>query len=176
MFFLRELLAVDNIVKFKPWYTNQPYGYRHYVVIPGIDCIIKILKTSNYANMIVGRMNAIAFFVVLLSLSSMTVRIVTSFPTGAGGCDGGMAAVGGTHLGSDGRIVSNNTLATGGVNVAIGNITLDVNIPLNLSLAEDHIITIDSIEFPLRGILIRAEAPDGFDTSTILSPGLLTKV
>ena len=100
---------------------------------------------------------------------------VDSFPTGAGGCAGGMAAVGGSHLGqSDGRVVSNSTLETGGVTVQIGNITLDTNAPLDLTILEDHTITIISTEFPIRGILIRVEA-DGADTSTILTPGLSTQ-
>jgi hypothetical protein len=111
--------------------------------------------------------------ILLLSLLLTVTTIVTGFPNGAGGCDGGMAAVGGTHLGGDGRPVSNNTLLSGGVNVIIGNTTLDTNIPLDVSISMNHTITIISTQFPIRGILIRLQAPDGVDTTNILTPGLL---
>jgi hypothetical protein len=113
--------------------------------------------------------------IVICSLLVAAFREVNSFPTAAGGCAGGVAAVGGSHLGEvDARVVSNSTLETGGVFVQIGNITLDSTTPLDLAILEDHTIAIISTEFPIRGILIRVEA-DGADTSAILTPGLQTQ-
>ena len=120
-------------------------------------------------------MNFTTVTLLICSLLLSASKEVKSFPTGAGGCEGGIAAVGGSHLGlSDGRVVSNNSLETGGVTVQIGNFTLDTNSPLDLATLENHTITIISSQFPIRGILIRVEA-DGADTSTILTPGPLTK-
>jgi hypothetical protein len=124
---------------------------------------------------VILEMNFTTLTVLVCSLLLATLSEVNSFPNGAGGCAGGVAAVGGSHLGlTDGRLVSNSTLETGGVIVQIGNITLSVNTPLDLATLEDHTITIISTEFPIRGILIRVEA-DGADTSNVLTPGLLTK-
>ena len=111
-----------------------------------------------------NKMKVVIETLLICSLLFGALNEVDSFPTGAGGCAGGMAAVGGSHLGqSDGRVVSNSTLETGGVTVQIGNITLENNAPLDLTTIEDHTITIISTEFPIRGILIRVEA-DGADT------------
>lgn len=100
-----------------------------------------------------------------------------AFPTGAGGCAGDMAAVGGSHLdNANGRPVSNNTLLAGGVEVRIGNATLEVDSSLDLETGVNHTITIISTQFPVRGILIRLQAPDGVDTANVLTPALQMKV
>ena len=110
-------------------------------------------------------------------LCATVIKVVNGFPTGAGDCPGGIAAVGGSHLGlTDDRPVSNSTLETGGVTVQIGDIILVPNTPLDIATFEDHTINIVSAEFPLRGILIRVEANGVVnDTSAMLTPGVATQ-
>jgi hypothetical protein len=111
---------------------------------------------------------------LVLALLLICTTTVTSFPNGAGGCLGGMAAVGGSHLDTvGGRPVTNNTLLAGGVEIRIGNTTLDVNAPLDVRISANHTITVASTQFPIRGVLIRLEAPDGVDTTFALTPGSL---
>jgi hypothetical protein len=122
----------------------------------------------------IGRLyNTTTVVILLSSLLLIQTTVVTGFPNGAGGCAGGVAAVNGTHLGGDGRPVSNNTLLAGGVDVIIGNTTLDTNVPIDVSISTNHMIQIVSTQFPIRGILIRVQAPDGVDTTNVLTPGAL---
>jgi hypothetical protein len=115
-----------------------------------------------------------SLLLLVFALFDMNVR---AFPTGAGGCAGNMAAVGGTHLdNSNGRPVSNNTLLAGGVDVRIGNVTLETDSPHDFATGVNHTITILSTQFPVRGILIRLQAPDGVDTANVLTPALQMKV
>jgi hypothetical protein len=127
-------------------------------------------------DLVIGRIFDIPA-VLLLIVIMLFVKNVPAFPNGAGGCAGDMAAVGGAHLNNtNGRPVSNNTLLAGGVDVRIGNATLDVESSLDLATGVNHTITILSTQFPLRGILIRLQAPEGVETANVLTPGLQTKV
>lgn len=116
----------------------------------------------------------LALLLLLADLFGINVR---AFPTGAGDCVGSMAAVGGSHLdNANGRPVSNNTLLAGGVEVRIGNNTLDIDSSLDLAIGVDHTITIVSTQFPVRGVLIRLQAPDDVETANALTPASQMKV
>lgn len=115
----------------------------------------------------------IALFGVVAS--TLLVTPVYGFSNGAGGCVGREAAVYDFHLdSSNGRPVSNNTLEAGGVLVSIGDILLQTDEVQNLSISQDHIVTIASFPFPMRGMLLRIEAPsDSIDTTGAILPGSL---
>jgi len=52
-----------------------------------------------------------------------TAPLTQAFPTGAGGCVGGVAAVGGSHLSPATSVTG--TLAEGGITVSIDSVALD---------------------------------------------------
>lgn len=104
------------------------------------------------------------------------LNVVSSYPNGAGGCAGNMAAVGGYHLDdSNNRTVKNGTLKEGAVQVTIGDEMLNPDTVANFTTGEDHTVTIEAIQFSIRGALIRLEAPNGFNTTASLTPTVLMK-
>lgn len=116
-----------------------------------------------------------AYHFRLFALFTLYVaRTAKSFPNGAGGCAGDMAAVGGYHLDkSNNRTVSTNTLAAGGVDVRIGDVLLDPNAVADFATGQNHTVTVETTQFPIRGTLIRLQAPEGIDTTAALTPGML---
>ena len=104
------------------------------------------------------------------------VSTVHGFPDGAGGCDAG-PAVRGLHLDdSNGRVVSAGDLASSNVEFKIDGIVMQPDSPVDFGIGQDYVVEIESLEFPLRGALFRLEAPDGVNTTAVLSPGDLMKV
>jgi hypothetical protein len=90
---------------------------------------------------------------------------VTGFPDGAGGCEGGVAAAGGSHLDSSKTILA-ATLFEGGIAVFVGDTQLEPSRTDEFPIGQDLPIQVvaqavsgDPVAF--KGVLIRVEAPDG---------------
>lgn len=116
------------------------------------------------------------------------VTFVTAYPTGAGSCIGGMAAVGGFHLEStdpqtgDKRTVLTGQLSEGKVSVLIDDANaLDFATPYGLQTQTDYTITVVTTQDPgFKGILLRySNADSSIDAATqiLLEPtdGLLQR-
>lgn len=96
---------------------------------------------------------------------------VSAFPNGAGGCVGGVAAVGGRHLDtSNNRAIIEGELAQGDVSVLIDN--TNRLIPLtayDLETQTDYILTVETDNAAgFRGILLRLEGAGRDLTGAIL--------
>jgi len=98
--------------------------------------------------------------------------------SGAGGCAGGMAAVGGLHLDTtDGRSYTSGTLADVGVVVQIGTTVLDVSVVNDFPIGQDLQISVNTAAAtPYKGVLVRLEAPAGVNTVAALMPGTNTAI
>jgi hypothetical protein len=100
--------------------------------------------------------------------------VVTGFPTGAGGCQGGIEAVGGPHLDSS-KNIEKGDLEFGGITFSINGIELLPNDPIrDFPLGQDIEVTVVAT-FPdvlFRGLLIRMEVPSSYtgDTTNLLLP------
>jgi hypothetical protein len=91
------------------------------------------------------------FCVVIGLLSSSSIH---AFPSGAGGCDGGMAAVEGAHLTAN---AVTGTLADGGFDLIVnGQFKLEPSTLTSLELDKEYKLSIQG-SGPFRGILIRME-------------------
>lgn len=96
------------------------------------------------------------------------IRIISCFSTGSGGCNGGIAAVGGTHLTQS--KVQNGSLASGKIVVAIDGSVLDVNQTFTFPSNKSLDITIEGSQLDFKGFLIRVQAPNGYDTTNVITP------
>jgi hypothetical protein len=106
----------------------------------------------------------------------LLVDPATAWPKGAGGCEGGVAAVGGLHLDkSDGRAVAPGDLFQGVIRVTIQGQELDPATPKDVPTNEDLLITVEAGDLPYLGLLIRLEAPNGVDTKGALVKGANTQ-
>jgi hypothetical protein len=86
-----------------------------------------------------------------------------AFPSGAGGCSGGEAAVRGSHLQSG---FQTGSLGEGGFQVILDGDTLNPGGIVGFAAGEDHVLTVSG---SFLGILVRLQADDGVDTSAALS-------
>jgi hypothetical protein len=110
--------------------------------------------------------------VSLLLLRNHNELVVDAFSTGAGGCDGGTAAVGGLHLDtSNGRPVESGTLTDGAIRVTIGTQVLSETAVTDVPIGQDLLISVDALDLAYLGILVRLEAPVGVNTAGALLPG-----
>ena len=83
---------------------------------------------------------------------------VAAFPTGAGGCGGGGAAVGGTHLDGS-KTLTSGSLAEAGFSLLLDGSALENNFVLDLD--SDSILTLVATGgTPFKGVLMRVEATD----------------
>jgi hypothetical protein len=113
---------------------------------------------------------------LLLLLSHHHELVVDAFSTGAGGCEGDMAAAGGLHLDtSNGRQVMDGTLADGDIRVTIGTQVLSETTATDVPIGQDLLITVDALDISYLGVLVRLEAPTGVDTAGALLPGSNTQ-
>ena len=97
--------------------------------------------------------------------------MVDAFPSGAGGCMGGMAAVEGFHLDmSNGRPVVGGTLADGAIRVTVGDVLLDVDTVNEIPIGQDLLVGVEADDISFLGVLVRLQAPDGVDTTSALIP------
>ncbi|KAG7370498.1 Reeler domain containing protein [Nitzschia inconspicua] len=104
-------------------------------------------------------------FVTAAIVSVLTdLPFVSASPTGAGGCAGGTAAVGGGHL-RDGAITG--SLSDGGITLRIGGIALTGDSTVDITAMEDISITASASDMPMKGILVRLEAGDTDLTGTL---------
>jgi hypothetical protein len=87
----------------------------------------------------------------------------SAFPSGAGGCSGGRAAVGGSHLQSG---FQTGSLGDGGVSVLLDGNTLNPGDLVSFTTGEDHALTVRG---SFLGIPVRLQADNGVDTSAALS-------
>jgi Reeler domain len=94
---------------------------------------------------------------------------VSSFSTGAGGCAGGMAAVGSGHL-RDGA--TTGSLADGGITISVdgGGTALEEGATLDATVMEEVVVTATATNEPFKGILIRLES-GSTDMTGVLSAG-----
>lgn len=103
---------------------------------------------------------------------------VGSFPTGAGSCIGGQAAVSGSHLdfgpGSPSRRVGGfGTLAEGNVTLRLGGSSVRADSTVTvLSIGKDVSWTLSAGKLPIRGFLVRVQAPGGVETAAAITCGV----
>jgi len=108
---------------------------------------------------------AVLFILILLS------GVAFANSNGAGGCDGGQAAVGGYHLDdSNDRTVISADLALGKVSVTIDDDLLEPDgSAYTIQTQTDYTVTVTTEnEAGFKGVLYRLEAPDGVDTTGAL--------
>jgi hypothetical protein len=107
-------------------------------------------------------------FVLVIALLGLfmlrhEMHVVDAFPTGAGGCPPGMAAVNGPHLNSSRFDIVTGSLAEGGLTLVVQDRdVVDCSKPINFKLGTQYTIGVrrdDGETF--RGVLLRGE-----DTST----------
>lgn len=112
--------------------------------------------------------------VVILFAWLQFIPITNAFSTGAGGCPGGIAAVGGLHLSTDSdRPVDSNTLINAGISVTINQTTLvddDNTIVTEYPSNENLIISIFGTQIPYLGFLIRVQLPDNEVGADLIQP------
>jgi hypothetical protein len=114
--------------------------------------------------------------VSLLALFVCHLSWVDAFSTGAGGCDGGMAAVGGMHLDdSNGREVRESTLAQGAIEVSIGSQILSAATTTDVPIGQDLVLSVIANDIQYKGVLVRLEASSGVATAGALMPGANTQ-
>jgi hypothetical protein len=117
--------------------------------------------------------------IILLSVFWMcNLQNVNAFPSGAGGCAGGMAAVSGYHLDTaGGRPVISGSLFKGAITVQIGSTVLNGTMLVgDFPIGQDLPLSIDASSVEYKGVLVRLEAPTGVNTATTLLPGTNTKM
>lgn len=113
---------------------------------------------------------------LLAVVFSILVHKSNAFSTGAAGCVGGEAAVGGFHLDDDdNRAVIPGPLEAGAIAVSVGDVVLDPDETTNLPIGQDLLIEVLAQDIEYKGMLVRLEAPAGIDTSGALTVGLNTQ-
>lgn len=110
---------------------------------------------------------------------SQALRVVTSYPWGAGACGGGGAAVGSVHLVKIPLIrpVISRTLSASKIQIQLGGITVSEGSTVNrVSKINNEIIVrgVDGKKF--RGLLIRIKTTDGKSTRGVLTPRVGTQI
>jgi hypothetical protein len=116
--------------------------------------------------------------VAILAYLFHDVSIVASFPTGAGSCLGGEPAVGGAHLdfgaaSPSRRLGGNGTLAAANVTMRIGNTTMArPEITVFVPPGQDITWSLSAGRVPIRGFLVRLEAPNGTVTTAAITCGV----
>jgi hypothetical protein len=130
---------------------------------------MKRYQSSNmFQSGAIVRWGTITFIVIQLF-----AWIITGTPDGAGGCEGGKAAVGGIHL--LGEVIS-LTLEQAGVKVKLGGEVLSVGSTVLVPSDIPYEIRVESSTSDFIGVLIRVEAPAGVDTAGALTPDTNTKL
>jgi hypothetical protein len=90
------------------------------------------------------------YFPALIVL--LAVKLTDAFSSGAGGCEGGMAAVSGRHLDdSNDRPVGSGPLSEPGLMATIGGVILDPDETAELPIKEDLTIAIEGMQIPFKG-------------------------
>jgi hypothetical protein len=116
--------------------------------------------------------NSVFRWTVAIVVTVLDVAIVDAFPSSAGSCISGTAAVGGSHRTNAVRF--EGTLADIGVEVKIANVSLTTD-TLIVETGE-HTLEVISALHDYAGILLRIESSDGsMDLSSAIIPGTNTK-
>jgi hypothetical protein len=99
------------------------------------------------------------------ALSLLVIERAVAFGSGSGGCQTGMAAVGGLHLDdSNGRTVTSGVLRDYGVNVSMNDALLDpLYAETRLEINATYTIKVTAPEGKMEGCLIRFEAQTSKD-------------
>lgn len=115
----------------------------------------------------------ISRFLVICLCIFATSLYVECYPSGAGGCKGGKAAVGGTHkfklIGS----VAKKTLAEKKVKISVGGVSVLEGKTVSVAAGKSHTIKVNGTD--MKGILVRVKAKNGVSTKSVLTPGSLTQ-
>lgn len=114
-------------------------------------------------------------FLFSLLLLLGTLRTVSSFPTGAGGCEGGQASVEGSHLDTSKTVLQTGTLDDGQVQVSVNGSPLNTGAVLPVQVGKDYTVTVAASGAPIRGILIRSQCTIDL-TDSLLPDDDLTQV
>jgi hypothetical protein len=116
--------------------------------------------------------NYVNFLIAVAVSALLKYHQVSAYSTGAGGCAGGMAAVGGSHLdASNGRVVVPGTLTDGAISVTIDGVTLDVNGVNEFAAGRDLPVSVVAGDVSYLGVLARFEAPGADPANLSLTPG-----
>jgi hypothetical protein len=98
--------------------------------------------------------------------ASFLMGSAQAFSAGAGGCVGGAAAVGGSHLTRETTLTG--TLAEGGLSVYLNNELTDITTPLSLEVAKPYSVHVNGTS-EYKGILYRLESTLGLDVTGFVS-------
>lgn len=122
---------------------------------------------------------------LLLLLSLQQLPFASSYPNGAGGCEGNKAAVGGSHLTRN--VTYNLSLAQLGIVVTLGSVVLtpvgsnsnssNINNTNTVALFEantDYEIQVQATVFQYKGCLIRLQGAKNQNVAAALLPGMNT--
>jgi len=104
---------------------------------------------------------------------------VDAFPTQAGGCQGGRAAVNGAHL-NPAKEIETGSLDSVGLEVAINGIALEADSIFTITPGVDHVISLTATDSdtPFRGFLLRLGWPEQLDREPLwsLTPGINAQI
>jgi hypothetical protein len=95
--------------------------------------------------------------IILFSLWSLSYTpLVKAYPFGAGGCDGGVPAVGAPHLPGGGvsTIFKNGTLTQGNITVLLDGIPLTPKASSSFTVGKNHTLTLHRVT-GFKGLLFR---------------------
>jgi hypothetical protein len=118
---------------------------------------------------------ALAFSWWFAAAAPFLLRTARGFPSGAGGCEGGRAAVGGSHLeegggGGGGKGYVTGPLSDGRLDFLLNNRVADADAPFVQAFAGERydvtVITVPDTGAFFRGALIRVEGAAAADAAT----------
>lgn len=96
----------------------------------------------------------IMMMMLMLAMCLNTFVTVHAFPSGAGSCTGGKAAVGGPHTSTaTGKTIKSNTLAAQKVTVTIAGKTYAAGTTISLKSNTNHAVKVSGIG--MKGVLVR---------------------
>jgi hypothetical protein len=105
---------------------------------------------------------------VLTPSRNNVLTLVEAFPTGAGGCQTGAAAVNGLHLQNG---PGESTLEGLGIQISVDGDVLSPGAPVTVAAGADHTVTVTATGTPFKGFLLALSASTGeTDLSTALTP------
>ena len=111
------------------------------------------------------KIQAIPNLLVALSLAASTFT-VDAYPSAAGSCPAGVAAVGSPHAGG-GRPETTGPLGQGGVTLSLNGVLLEGK-PAEFRVGEVNELVLEATGVPMKGFLIRVGPPEGVENSVDL--------
>ena len=112
------------------------------------------------------KIQAIPNLLVALSLAASTFIVTDAYPSAAGSCPAGVAAVGSPHS-DGGRPETTGPLGQGGVTLSLNGVLLEGK-PAEFRVGEVNELVLEATGVPMKGFLIRVGPPEGVENSVDL--------